>query len=112
MAKHTLKSVWPFYNIMHERFSIQDTSNIHRSSPWNIKFNFQINPSRLDPRQRKKNNLKNFVFTLFCGASKGFIKALEAFMKPFEAPQRGAKIKILVNFYFNTTFWNGWVGKG
>ena len=26
--------------------------------------------------------------------SKGFIKALKAFIKPFEAPQRTAKIKI------------------
>ena len=27
----------------------------------------------------------------------------KAFKKPFEAPQRGAKIKIKANFYFNTT---------
>ena len=41
---------------------------------------------------------------LFCGTSKGFIKALNAFKKPFEAPQRSVKIKISVNSYFNTTF--------
>ena len=29
-----------------------------------------------------------------CGASKGFIKALKAFIKPFEAPQRSVKTKI------------------
>ena len=29
-------------------------------------------------------------FTILCGASKGFMKAL----KPFEAPQRSVKIKI------------------
>ena len=33
------------------------------------------------------------MFTLLCGAS-GFIKAFEAFIKPFEAPQRSVKIKI------------------
>ena len=32
------------------------------------------NPSRLDPRQRQKNNI-NFI--LLCGASKGFMKALK-----------------------------------
>ena len=32
-----------------------------------------------------------FIFTLPCGASKGFMKV---FIKPFEAPQRSMKIKI------------------
>ena len=36
----------------------------------------------------------NFYFTLLCGASKGFMKALKTFIKPFEAPQRSVKIKI------------------
>ena len=36
----------------------------------------------------------NFIFTLLCGASKGFMKAFKAFIKPFEAPQRNVKIKI------------------
>ena len=35
-----------------------------------------------------------FIFTLLCGASKGFIKAFKALIKPFEAPQRSVKIKI------------------
>ena len=30
------------------------------------------------------------------GASKGFVKGLKTFIKPFEKPQREAKIKILV----------------
>ena len=34
------------------------------------------------------------MFTLLCGASEGFIKAFEAFIKPFEAPQGSMKIKI------------------
>ena len=37
---------------------------------------------------------KMFIFTLLCGVSKGFMKALKAFIKPFEAPQRSVKIKI------------------
>ena len=53
-----------------------------------------------------------FIFTLLCGASKGFMKALKAFIKPFKVQQRSMKIKIYVNFYFNTTFWNERDGKG
>ena len=34
-----------------------------------------------------------FIFTL-CGASKSFMKAFNALIKPFEAPQRSVKIKI------------------
>ena len=49
------------------------------------------NPSRPNPGRREKIKL-NFYF--LCGASKSFIKALKAFMKPFEAPQRSVKIKI------------------
>ena len=40
------------------------------------------------------------------------MKALKAFIKPFEAPQRSVKIKIQVNFYFNSTFWNAQGEKG
>ena len=36
-----------------------------------------------------------FIFTILCGASKGFIKAFKApTIKLFEAPQRSVKIKI------------------
>ena len=41
-----------------------------------------------------------FIFTFLCGASKSFLKAFKGFIKPFEAPQRSAKIKISVNFCF------------
>ena len=41
---------------------------------------------------------KPFIFTLLCGASKGFMKGLKAFMKPFETPQRSVKIKIWLTF--------------
>ena len=40
------------------------------------------------------------------------MKALKAFIKSFEALQRSVKIKLSVNFYFNTTFWNIRRGKG
>ena len=52
-----------------------------------------INPLRPDSGRREKINL-NFYFHTSCGASKGFMKALKAFIKPFEAPQRSTKIKI------------------
>ena len=55
-----------------------------------------------NPVPDKKKNLTHiFTFTLLSGASKGFMKA---FIKAFEAPQRSVKIKIQVNFYFNTGF--------
>ena len=38
------------------------------------------------------------MFALLCGASRDFMKALKAFRKPFEAPQRSVKIKISFNF--------------
>ena len=43
-------------------------------------------PSRLDPGRKEKTNLT--IFTLLCGASKGFMKAFKAFVKLFEAPQK------------------------
>ena len=39
-----------------------------------------------------------FILTLLCGASKGFMMALKAFIKPFEVRQRSAEIKSLYNF--------------
>ena len=51
-----------------------------------------------------------FIFTHLCSASKGFMKALKTFIKPFEAPQI-VKLKIKANFYFTTTFWNAWGGR-
>ena len=53
-----------------------------------------------------------FIFTLLRGPSKGFVKTLKAFIKPFEAPQRSEKIKIEVNFYFNINFLNAQDEKG
>ena len=53
-----------------------------------------VNPSRVNSGQREKFDLKIFIFTLLCGASKGFLKAFKAFIKPFEAPQKSVKIKI------------------
>ena len=52
----------------------------------------KVNPFRPNPRRRDKTNL-NFIFTLLCGASKGFMKG-KAFIKPFDAPQRSIKVKI------------------
>ena len=49
-----------------------------------------VNPSRLDPGRREKNNLNFYFSHLFMVPQKVF----KAFMKPFEAPQRNVKIKI------------------
>ena len=37
-----------------------------------------------------------FIFRFLCGSSKGFMKAFKGFIKPFEAPQRSVKIKMLI----------------
>ena len=52
-----------------------------------------------------------FIFTLLCGASKGFMKAFKAFIKPFEALQRSVKIKIYVNFFSSSGIGVGRVNK-
>ena len=46
----------------------------------------------------KKKLTQILILTLLCGASKGFIKAFKAFIKPYETPQRSVKIKININF--------------
>ena len=66
-------------------------------------------PVPIPDKEKKLTSI--FIFTLLCGASKGFIKVLKAFIKPFEVPQRSVKIKILVNFYFNINFLNAQDGK-
>ena len=44
--------------------------------------------------ERKLTSL--FIFTLLYGASKGFMKVLKAFVKPFEVPQESVKINIFI----------------
>ena len=89
-----------------------------RSKPWiclqenkNEKKAPFLTLNGLIPGKVKKLN-KIFIFTLLCDASKGFMKTLKVFIKPFEAPQRSVEIKISLNFYFNTAFRNDQVFKG
>ena len=58
------------------------------------RFSCVLNPSRPNPGRREKISLKLFIFILLCVASKDFMKAFKAFIKPFETPQRSVKIKI------------------
>ena len=51
------------------------------------------NPSHPDPGGREKINL-NVIFTLLCGALKGFMKVLKTFIQPFA---------VKLNCYLNTT---------
>ena len=51
------------------------------------------------PDEEKKSSY-NFILTLCC------LKRFYEGLRPFEAPQRSVKIKIQLNFYFNTTFRN------
>ena len=64
----------------------------------------------LIPEEERKLT-QSFIFILLCGASKDFMMALKAFMKPVEASQ-SVKIKIYINFYFNITLSDAWDGKG
>ena len=53
-------------------------------SEWRIEINQKIGPM----------TLLTLAVPVLDKASKGFMKALKAFIKPFEAPQRSVKIKI------------------
>ena len=37
-------------------------------------------------QDEEKQSTEMFIFTILCGASKAFLNALNAFIKPFEAP--------------------------
>ena len=50
-----------------------------------------VDSSRPIPGE-EKNLSQIFIFTLLCGASKGFMKTFKAFIKPFEAPQISVEI--------------------
>ena len=78
-----------------------------RTKHYNASTNSQahVNPSRPNPGRIEKIKL-NFYFHPSFGTSKGFMKTLKAFIKPFETPRRSVKIKIYLNFYFNTAFRN------
>ena len=78
---------------------------------WFFGYTLKFSPSRPNPGRREKLS-SIFIFTLLCGAAKGFMKAMKAFTKPFEAPKRSVKIKIELNFYFDTTCRNTWDVKG
>ena len=56
----------------------------------------EINPSVpcISERCIKTKFNLNFLFTLLCGVSKGFMRAYKTFVKTFEAPQRSVKTKI------------------
>ena len=54
----------------------------------------------------------NFYFHNSLWCLKRFYQGLKVFIKPFEGPQRSVKIKIELNFYFNTAFKNDRVFKG
>ena len=94
--------------IFFERFSSWKKGSYTRSRSWSQMITLPV----LIPDKERKNNLKILIFTLLCDASKGFMKAFEVSIKPFETPQRSVTIKISVNFYFYITFWNvqGWKG--
>ena len=66
-----------------------------------------IIPSHSNPGRREKMKL-NFCFHNYLWCLKGFMKALEAFIKPFEAPQQ----KFNLIFNLNTTFRNARDVKG
>ena len=63
------------------------------------------------PNEEKKLT-SIFLFTLLCGASKGFMKALKVIIKPLKVPHISVKRKIYVNFYFNINFLYVQDGKG
>ena len=54
----------------------------------------ELNPQRPNPGQGEKIKLNFYFHTSLCCLKKGFMKALKAFIKHFETPQKSVKIKI------------------
>ena len=68
---------------------------------YNEKPHFKSDQSLAFPvrsRSKRKNSSEIFIFTLLCGASKGFMETFKVFIKPFEALQKSVKIKIKLIF--------------
>ena len=59
-----------------------------------------------------KKLYKLFISALLCLTSKGFMKALKAIIKPFEAPQRSVKIKIEENILYSSGIGTGRIKSG
>ena len=55
--------------------------------------NEHLTPPVPIPNEEKKLT-EIFIFQFLCSVLKGFMKALKAFIKLFQAPQRSVKIKI------------------
>ena len=74
-----------------EDFFRENTINKKRRFPF-LQGDFLTLPATIQDKEKKLTYI--FIFTFLCGASKGFMKALKTFIKPFEAPQRSVKIKL------------------
>ena len=68
-----------------------------------------IKPFLSQSRTKRKKVTYIFIIKLLCGASKAFMKAFKAFIKPFETPQGKGENKNLNQFFF---FVRDWGGKG
>ena len=85
------------------KYDVSKSNIIPRTESKNLnqrghEVNILLSPSRPVHFQKSCIKIKIdliFIFTPPCGGSKGFIKAIKAFIKPFETPQRGVKIKNL-----------------
>ena len=101
-----IRYFWNFQILWAFLRNTDKSSMIGGTKPWFI----LTLPVPIPVEEKKTTSI--FILALLCGASEGFMKALKAFIKPFEAPQRSVKIKIGVNFYFNINFLNVQDGKG
>ena len=79
------KKMYLFFNQGYGNYPFRDILQISR-----LKLS-EFNPSL--PSISCKIKL-NFYFHTFRGASKGFMKAFKAFIKPFEVPQSSVNIKV------------------
>ena len=68
--------LYHFYAVLVAENMEELTENLRKRKGSIESKEFCMNPSRFDPEQREQINLF-FIFTLLCGASKGFMKALK-----------------------------------
>ena len=88
---------WNFYKSALHRsiFKAICSWNLVHSHIAFVKSKFEIHLTLPVPIPDEEKKLTQFfIFSLLCGASKGFMKAIKVFIKLFEAPQRIVKIKI------------------
>ena len=79
----------PKFSLLKTKYRLENEKK-EKKKKWSegilINHNLSLHPRVFQIVVLKWRLTEIFIFTLLCGASKGFMKALKAFINPFEAP--------------------------